>query len=305
MNLNCPQDFFIYGSALAFQAKQDGMASGISSTSDTPPITGGEVINFSMDNEDWDYNPGFRVGLGGYIGHDAWALGLEWTWLNITNYLNYDTSGTSAVVYPLWGAATGTSTANALSSCWNVHYDTLDLKLGKPYHVSRYVVLQPHFGLRAAWINQHFSVHYYGATPNPAIHHGDNDFWGVGARGGLMSSWMVGKGWELLGNFATSILFGKFENTQRLAVETGTGTDFDENYYQTSPNMELQLGIAWHKYFCKQRYRFNVTAMYEFHEWWDQLTLRKLYPASPTFNDTVSRGNLTLNGFSFSLGFDL
>ncbi len=315
IDLNCPTDFYVYGAGLAFQAKQNGMAFAIrDSDGSGVPIVGGTVLNFTQDNTDWDYNPGIRVGLGFYVHYDAWNIEFEWTWLNITNYKSF-TGQNSSIVIPL-GLTPNTvsSTWTSCSAVWKAHYNTLDAKLGKPYHVSRYLTLNPHFGVRAAWIDQHYSAHYGGTygtlVGGGAVHHGENDFWGFGARAGVMSNWSLGKGWNLFGNIAGSLLFGKFEVDQTLVngtSSTNNGFDMDEDFYQNVPNMEIQLGIAWNKYFSRQKYRVQISAAYEFHEWWDQLNMRKIYGASNTLfqGDSVSHGNLSLNGFSLNLRFDI
>src|SRR5690606_18694606 len=116
----------------------------------------------------------------------------------------------------------------------------------------RYLILNPHFGLRAGWIDQHFSAHYggtYGASTAGTVHHGDNDFWGFGARAGLKTDWIIGKGWNLFGNIAAAMLYGKFQIDQNITSGADSGFELDDDFYQNVPNMEIQLGIAWNKYF--------------------------------------------------------
>lgn len=314
MNLTCPRDFYVRVDGLAFQAKQDGMDFVIASAFPAGDgIINGRVEGFSNDHADWHYNPGIRFGLGFYLNHDAWNLDFCWTWLNITEYKRINSSTGTGYLVPLW-AAGSSSLAETLgrgaSAVWNASYNTLDARLGKPYHVSRYLIFHPHFGFRAGWIDQHFSADYGGTAPgNRAIHHGDNDFWGIGTRAGIDTDWMLGKGWKLFGNIAASMLFGKFEIDQNLtqpdSAANSFGIDFD--YYQNTPNFEIALGIGWSRYFNKGKYHIAIDAAYEFHEWFDQLNMKKF---SSQANgawavDTVSRGNLTLNGFSLSVQLDI
>ncbi len=320
VDLNCPRDFYINVTGLALQAKQDGMAFALrNSNSDNQQILNGQVLNFSTDNHDWHYNPGMRVGLGFYVNHDAWNLEFEWTWVNITDAKRFS-GANNDVLIPLWIAPQTISTTwTTAGAVWNAHYNVLDAKLGKPYHVSRYLVFNPFFGLRAGWIDQHFSAHY-GGTYNSAlsgtVHHGENDFWGFGSRAGIKTDWIIGKGWNLFGNIAASLLFGKFEIDQNVnqtgaTVGSSQGFEIEEEFYQNVPNMDIELGIAWNKYFNKQKYRIQIAAAYEFHEWWNQMNMRRIYgngtasPGTIIQSDTVSRGNLTLNGFSLNVRFDI
>jgi hypothetical protein len=328
MDLNCPRDFYVHVDGLAMQAKQDGMEFAIQDSSAVgldSPITNGRVEGFSGNNHDFDYNPGVRFGLGFYLDHDAWNVDFAWTWLNITNYEHANASTATGVVIPQWALGLGTP-ANLVgprsSATWDASYNTIDLRLAKPYYVSRYLVVSPHFGLRGGWIDQHFSADYRGTDEFPGtrtIHHSNNNFWGIGSRAGIDTDWIVGKGWCLFGNVAASMLYGKFEVDQNLTLpgESSDGFDVDFDYYQNTPNFEIVLGIGWGHYFNKKRNHVGLRAAYEFHEWWDQLNIRKFYsgsvgaPAAGSTttgaytNDVVSRGNLTLNGFSLRLQFDI
>lgn len=327
MDLNCPRDFYVHVDGLAFQAKQDGMEFAIEDSSApaaNTPITHGRVNGFSGDSSDWDYNPGLRVGIGFYLDHDAWNLDFNWTWLNITNYEFANSNTSAGVEIPLYILGAGTPTAQVgprTSAVWKAHYDTFDIRLGKPHYVSRYLIVNPHFGVRAGWIDQHFSVDYQGTAEvtngvgTRVIHHGDNDFWGIGTRAGIDTDWVIGKGWCLFGNVAASMLFGKFEIDQNLSLPGTTADGFDLRYdfYQNVPNFEMAIGIGWGKYFNKKRNHVGLRAAYEFHEWFDQLNMRRFFSGSQGFgtnvdtyaNDVVSRGNLTLNGFSLRLQFDI
>lgn len=319
MDLNCPRDFYFHVDGLAFQAKQDGMDFAIQDSTRpdaTNPITHGRTEGFSGNTHHWDWQPGARVGFGFYLNHDAWNLDFNWTWLNITSYEHGSSSTPGGVVIPLW--ISGRDTLNNQigpdsSAKWDASYNTLDIRMGKPYYVSRYLVFNPHFGARGACIDQHFSVDYGGvpgAGENRTIHHGDNDFWGVGARFGVDTDWILGKGWKLFGNVAASMLFGKFKIDQNMNEPisdfTGDGYDLRYAYFQNQPNVEIAMGIAWGYYFNKMRNHVGLKVAYEFHEWWDQLNMRRFFSGQPGYsNDVVSRGNFTLNGVSVCLRLDI
>jgi hypothetical protein len=190
-----------------------------------------------------------------------------------------------------------------------------DVRIAKAYHVSRYLIMKPHFGIRAGWIDQHFSTDYSGTSTSAQFHHhSDNDFWGIGSRLGFDSQWMLGKGFWLFGNFAASMLFGSFEIEQHLVTQNDAvandGFDISDDFYQNTPNMEIVLGMGYGHFFSRGKYYVSLEAAYEFHEFWDQLNIRKFVSgasATPTgsfTNDTVARGNFTLNGFSLKLALD-
>jgi hypothetical protein len=190
-------------------------------------------------------------------------------------------------------------------------YDTLDARLGKPYNVSRRVIFNPHFGLRFAWIDQNLSVDYAGtAAANRTKFHGKNDFWGLGGRIGIDTDWILGKGWKIFGNAATSLLVGSFTTNQDFTVNTlspASVVNLTDDFKMNVSNLEIAVGLDWGRYLKNHRYYLDFRAGYEFHMWWDQFQLRRFstvgtIPNYPTF---PSRGNLTLNGFMFKIQLDM
>lgn len=312
LGLNCPQDFYFHADALAFQAKQDGMDFVIhDSNGTTPPITQGKVDGFSNSHTDWDWNPGMRLGIGFFLKHDRWNLDFNWTWVNITDYKHSSMTTSGGVLIPLWLTGANTPAAElgvASSAVWDASYNTIDAQIGKPFYISRALAVNPHFGVRGAVIDQHFSVDYSGEDAR-VIHHGDNNFWGVGARLGVDVDFKLGKGWCLFGNFAAAMLFGQFDVDQDLTygpTVSSDGFNLEYDFFQNVPNTELALGLGWGQYVNKKKQYISLRAAYEFHEWWDQLNMRRFWSGSPAYvNDVVSRGNLTLNGFSLKLQINM
>lgn len=318
LDLNCPRNFFFHIDGLAFQAKQDGMEYAIRSSESQGPIVGGKVIDFSDGHKDWKFQPGVRLGIGYFFEHDHWDLNFDWTWLNITEYKQpHVPNGT--VLIPLWltGDSSGVGLDSTTSAAkWEAEYNALDILFGKPIDVSNLYVLKPHFGIRTAWIDQHFSVRYNGTFENvsPVIHHALNDFWGVGARIGANNEFYVGKaGLLFFGNFAASIVFGKFNVSQDLPF-TGAIDGFDFTYatFQNIPNIECAIGFGWETFLMNRRYHLCFRASYEFQQWFDQLRLRRFYSGAGGIvgdgkypNSELSRNNFTLNGFSLRFQFDL
>lgn len=317
-DLNCPIDVCLYADFLAMQAKQDGMEFAISNTNNIigGALTDGSLGGFSNDHRDWTYNFGARFGVAFYVDHDAWNVDAAWTWLNIRDYKKFGSTTGGGHLIPMWepGGPVPISIFGPRSSAvWNCNYNVLDIKLGKPYYLSRYVAFNPHFGFRGGWIDQHFSVDYSGALePGPinhrAVHHGQNDFWGIGLRTGLDSEWMITQGFSIIGNVAGSLLYGKFRIDQQLQIPGDDLNSFviSDRHYMNLPNAEIALGLSWGKRFMQDRYYASLKAAYEFHVWFDQLSMRRFFSGSaPYSNDVVSRGNLTLNGFSLRVSFDI
>ncbi|MBI5346794.1 MAG: hypothetical protein HZB76_06620, partial [Chlamydiae bacterium] len=202
------------------------------------------------------------------------------------------------------------------SERWTATMNVFDLMLGKPFHVSRYFVFNPNFGLRAAWIDQDLLARYswnssqYVSSPTNLVEmFGENEYWGVGLRGGFKAEFILGGGWDLFGAFNISMLFSKFEldqDTSGFSSRAAGDYEFHNNYFTNVPNFDLTAGICYGHFFSKNKYMMSFKLAYEFQEWFQQNHFRRNYSdANITYNDEVPHGDLTLNGLSFRLQFDL
>lgn len=311
IGLDCPRDFFFYADFLALQAKEDGLEFAISNTDSNVgdyPITG-KVQGFSGGHHDWDFGFGFRLGIGFYLNHDMWTLAAEWTHLLIQESESSATSS-SAFFVPLWLSPTNYSSPNLnrnrVTARWKSYYNTFDINLSKPHHISRYFIVLPYIGLRGAWIDQNYDVNYDGtfSSGHNVRYEASNDWWGVGLRAGFNSEYLLGGGWALFGRTAGSILYGKFDIDQFTPLTISSGFALNEEFYDNTTNLELALGISWGIFFGKNRYHFNLALGYEFHEWFSMNRMRKFFGTSAPSNDTISRGDFSLNGISLRAVFD-
>ena len=130
----------------------------------------------------WDY--GYRLGLGYDLTHDGWDLYAGWTHLRTTatQHVEIDLQLVPHRIYALYTAvvpgtenALGVSdlrttaitvnpTADSLDTRWKLHFDLIDLELGREFYTSRYLTLRPHIGLRGASVRQKYDIDYMGGT---------------------------------------------------------------------------------------------------------------------------------------------
>lgn len=265
------------------------------------------------------WEPGFKVGLGLEFEHDGWDLFAQYTWLapqtgngNKTNAT--DPVGTSTL-FPLLGAYKGHSATsstpaplNDASATWKMHYNVLDLELGRNFFVSRYMTLRPHFGLKAAWMTQRFNVSqdFNGLMStlfrSEQINHKQKN-WGLGIRAGLDPVWHFARSWGLYGEFAFSALYSYFKGkgTDTLWTgygETGTASVYENaarNFHGVTPVLELGLGLEYMGWFYDEAYMLEVKAGWEEQVW---------FQTNQLVNGLTSgSGNLTTQGFTFKVGF--
>lgn len=304
LHLRNSRDFSLYADALALQAKEGGLEFAIEDASATQPyLHNGEVKGFSKKHSDYDFNPGLRIGMHFLFGDDRWNSDITWTFVKITNSKSVY-SPSNGVLIPLWLIPEANSTNQTLHATWESNFNVLDFRLGKSFLISQSFIANPHFGGRLAFVDQHFSVNYggyYGVTRG-AVSHNDNDFAGLGLRGGVETEWKLSPSWALIGNLAGAILWGHFEVDQNLIQGVTEGYTVTHDLNQNIPNVEMALGVSWARSFRRDQFRLNARLTYEFHEWWDMLQLRRFYFGGPNYpNAAVTRNNFTMNGFAFRL----
>jgi hypothetical protein len=304
LNLTNPYDFYVSAQVLIFQAQQDGLEFAINNDlGSTVNLVDAEYQGFANDGDNWDYNVGSRVNAGFYFPHDAWNIDVTWTWFHVPDSAKAE--GTNLV--PLWTNrdynATSLATATSANATWNCNFNALDIQLAKPYHVSRMLIFNPHFGVRAGWIYQNLSADFAGLSAGPAraIFHGKNDFWGIGPRVGIDSTWLLGCEWKLFCNVAASVLSGQFNTSQNVdyPAASGSSRNVTNNFHMNVPNLDIALGFDWGTYLCHKKYYLDFIVGYEFQVWWDQFNLKNQYLGNST------QGNFTLNGFTFKVQLDM
>ncbi|MEM7174697.1 MAG: Lpg1974 family pore-forming outer membrane protein [Chlamydiota bacterium] len=221
-------------------------------------------------NFDWDW--GFRVGIGYNFKHDGWDLGLKYTYFkpddtqtvsavgnqstlptegatNLPNWITQEVQNSAE--RPLYFNPAYRVAASAKKTV-DITYHNLDLELGRAYYVSRALSMRPHWGVRTSWLNIESRIRYaetpscpgmdqavFGLGCNDATVNDDSDFWGIGPRAGVKSKWYLGNGISIFGNVAGALLFGFFDVDHcesNTLIRTETGTSNDTNIRSTNPS---------------------------------------------------------------------
>ncbi|MCH9630954.1 MAG: hypothetical protein S4CHLAM37_09650 [Chlamydiia bacterium] len=293
----------------------------------------------------WD--PGFKVAIGLDLGHDGWDLGAEYTWFR-TKPSGSLTAGTdlgtsiiptfqsSPVAVQNVSEAGNNLVIGDASAKYRLHFNAIDLSLGRNFFVSPRLTTRPHFGLKGTWQTQRFKPKYDNITgtvveepgdgnvittsiSNAFYHHNfKQNYWGVGIRTGMDTSWQFTKSFGIYGNWALSALWGQFDTKRKdttQSTETITNTtdpDSDETntvlpsrmvdvtnkFHTLSPVLELALGLRYDYWFSDNDYRFRIQAGWEEQVWFDQNQLFDIQVLTPL------TGNLIFQGFTLKVRFD-
>ena len=294
-------DFFVWGSFIYWQGMQEHMDLGFYMEG----ANTGYVRDRQYFDMEFDWHPGFKVGIGTSSDYDHWDFMAEYTWLHATNKKSYTIDPAFWLYVPRFDR--GYANTNHLSGSWEMDFDILDGEMARRYYVGTKLTLRTHFGVRAAWLNQKYKEKMF-VYPNATVgspaawwyYSGRTRNWSVGPRLGLDVNWLFAEGFRLMGSAATSILYSRYNVTEREDNVWNTD-DLEFNnigqrhkFYALRPNLEIQSGLGWGTYFGDGEYYFDLSALYEFHVFWRQEAMRY---------DTV-KGDLTLNGLTVTARFD-
>jgi hypothetical protein len=268
------------------------------------------VAKGNIKNPDFDFAPGFKVGLGLTFKHDGWDLYGRYTWLN--THSTTHTSGAQNVGLVATFAFDGLShTALPLTSAsvkWEQEFSVIDLELGRNFFISKRLTLRPHVGLKADWIEEEFTDIYStsfsrGREVGFTVHRNER-VWGIGIRGGLDTVWHFTRSWGLYGDVAVTALWSDFHTTLKgvansnitnLFLEEGIFNTY-QKIQQVMPVLEAGLGLIYQLWFHQERNLFFAKVGWEGQIWFDynQIIQPPLAPKC---------GSLSLQGLTVEVGF--
>ncbi|MCB1066607.1 MAG: autotransporter outer membrane beta-barrel domain-containing protein [Simkania sp.] len=317
-------DVFITADFIWWKATQDGL---------TYAITGvlgnnsGQLVNVppgitskgSVKDPDFGWEPGFKVGLGLNLSHDGWDIFAQYTWYQSDQSSSTNSPGITNLI----PAAVPTLIALGelhRKADWNLHFNVIDLELGRNFFVSQFLTLRPHAGFKGTWQNQDFDIHNHPENGfvltnplNPAqpiqLPAGsnykssqDHDLWGLGVRLGLDTAWYFVKDWSIFAKIAWTAMWTHYDVDRKDTLNTGdpnsniTLVDTDLNNYRVRFVGELELGLRWEIWFYDDNYHFAIQAGWEEQVWINYGSFIRVY------NDVQS--DLSLHGLNLKLRFD-
>lgn len=302
-------DLFFTADLLIWQAHENGLSTAVKAQSPQPAASA--LYRSSVKNMEFDWDPGFRLGLGWNTPHDGWDLGVNWTWFQTKAKQNVNVNSDhillSTDTYPL--AQAGIDGYRSLSSNWRLHLNLLDLNLGREFFVSKWMTLRPFVGLRSGWIFQNMNETYGEATPvvsqTGTYMKRKCNFWGIGPRAGLDTQWGLGYGFSLFGNASAALLYGFYESTNyQTQVFSGSSNDAVSNTNSVRVGRaitELSLGVRWDTMFGDDRCHFGIQAGWENLMFFGQNQFSHFIGTSNNAGSYVSnQGDLTIQGWTLS-----
>jgi hypothetical protein len=307
-------DLFVTADLLWWVAHEDGIPLYIENEDQAfiPNLNNAEAKGL-----DWDWDLGFRVGLGYNTPHDGWDLSL--TWMRVYGkahqhgHVDSDDAIWPSLTHPagnLNGAALGFGPFTKSHSHWHLQLNQLDFDLGREFFVSKWLTLRPYFGLRSDWIHQKLEVHYNRFNGNSGQDYEvelRNHFWGIGLATGLDTQWGLGGGWSIYGNAAFAILYGihDLDRDDELSnLDEFKFVNMDDTYRVSRTVGDLQLGLRWDTMFDGDRFHFGIQAGWEHHVYFGQNQFARFVDDQAIGNFLANQGDLSFQGWTLSARFD-
>lgn len=276
--------------------------------------------NGKIKNPDFDYQYGFKVGLGCNLSHDGWDALLAWTWFRDNSHSTTSPKNNQllfpSLLFAGYSIADILPSATQATSHWKLNLDLLDLEIGREFYAGKWLALRPFFGLRSSWIRQKDNLNYsnislLGVELNylSATANFTNNFWGFGPRVGCNGEWQFGSGWSLYGNGAAALQYGYFHLAQNTGAVDTTNTpmtllNVGNSFHSIKPCVDLEVGLRWDYMFFHDSFHLGL------HAGWQQLLffsqnqmmrfLNLLQPAQFVQN----QGDLGFQGWTVGARFD-
>jgi hypothetical protein len=318
----------------------DGLELGI--TESQKNLSSGSRSDRSHVNDlDFNFNSGTRIGLLYLLPCDGWDTSLNWiTYSSKASARGHASSGseTNTVFisnwehFPQYQNTAGQIvffTPDYAKGRWGLDLNIVDLELGKKFYISPCLIARPFLGLRYASINQSYKVHSYSNVDqgNPDLGNyvasakSKCDYNGFGLLAGFDLDYKIGCNFSLFGRAAGSILYGSFhrkekENadmifppSQQVLTNTLLPLEYHSNqtFYRSRAITDFSLGLKWEDCFCtgERFYPLQVAIAWEHHGFFrmNQFRFARIQDAFTEFSD--KDGDLMTQGLtlSFSMGF--
>lgn len=319
-------DLMIILDFLYWTARQEGCAiaqTGVGFVSDNLADTAAIATRGQTYYVPKKWQPGFRAGFGCNLWTDGWDSTLVYTWFygNTHTHLNNN----SPQVFAIWDLGMPYNLESSrfpwthFFSTWSLHFNNFDFDLGRNYYISPELTLRNHIGLKGGWYQQNFYLLQNGIfadpegliNPNlmgPVSMRQEQQFWWIGIRAGLDTAWHLNDQWSIVGDFALSGVWGRFDTIRKdnNSLRNTTSQPFSEitsmntarKFNTLKSVIELLLGLQYDWWIVHDKLHFLVKTAWENQSWINQNNFVYLD------NGDAARGDLIFQGLTLHVRFD-
>src|SRR6267154_6780859 len=158
-----------------------------------------------------DYQPGYKIGFE--VAHGNWGLFADGTYFDFDDTRSVSSSE-EGFLFARWiqpGVVINNSSSH-IKAKWSTRMEVVNVEAGRKCYFGRRLMLKPHFGIAAAWIDQRFKGRFLLNMPvNELKMRHESDSWGVGPRVGVDMDLRIFRGFGLVGTAATDLLYTHYD----------------------------------------------------------------------------------------------
>ena len=246
-------------------------------------VSGADASVKVKDEEiDYQYDPGWKVGVGGNLPWDGWDLYANWTHLH--NHPTKTLSSSPADIIPGFVTTGGVELAvgSRAKGSWNLMFNSIDFDWGRLLYLSDSLYIRPSFGVKAAWIHQRLGfkiedvVSITTRTPQENVTlQAFNKYWGVGPYFAINGVWNWAWGFGLYGEISGALFWGQFKQKLKIQnIDTGTGgttnVESETSTHRVRPTLQMFVGLDWRSCVYDNWLSVNFRAGWEVQYFWSQ-----------------------------------
>ncbi|MGE3535108.1 MAG: Lpg1974 family pore-forming outer membrane protein [Parachlamydiales bacterium] len=221
---------------------------------------------------DYEWAPGFRLGMGYCFKPDFWEIEGDYTFF----FDEGNNSAKAKTINPpsLNGAyPQHTGTLLKAKSHVDLHYHVADLYLASRFLVRSRLLLRFQFGPTGAFLEQKWKIIYTGFSEQSTMKVKWR-FEGLGFRLGMLGDWIIGKGFGIFSQASLAGIFGVYHNHtfQRDVLFSGPTNllvDAKIHEHRLVPHFQFLMGPSWGKNF--RSWSLFLSAGYELNLWMSDL----------------------------------
>ncbi|MGA8163952.1 MAG: Lpg1974 family pore-forming outer membrane protein [Waddliaceae bacterium] len=252
VSICCPPhcgELFIAAEYLYWKAQEDGLSyalTGLGTFGGTPPTIQGKV-----EDVDWKWNSGYRIGGGFVFPCQCWDLFANYTHLNsdAKGFTEVPGTGFDSSLWTTFGPpANGSAILAPIASAqWDLRFRVVDVEAGRRFCWKNCYIFRPFGGIQVVWTKDAYDI-VYSSPPDNYMQtiHQKQDFCAVGPRLGISNNWNVFRCFSFFADGAASLVWGDFK-VKRLdtlgVVDPTTVVDTKHNFHSLRPLLDFKAGI--------------------------------------------------------------
>lgn len=275
----------------------------ITSPAVNPDLSLAEATSVNHPYLDFNTRPGLKLGFLYTSDNDGIDNTFYWTTYSAGSSKNIALA--NHFIFSLFFSGSGflsESVAFGAYARWQLALNMLDWEASHSFKPTPTLTLTPKIGIKGGTINQSINVNWFDELYT-ATEYVTNNFTGIGPTFGLDAKWNIFKGFNVVGDVSTALMYGRWNNSDTYHRPPSLLGILPEETIYTSMNhnklgslmMDYYLGLQW---VHEGQSRVSLNLGYEMQYWAGQLRWMAVQQFPPL-------GDLTLQGATCGITIDL